>query len=74
MQESASNDVERTFGMLQARWGIVRGAAMMWDPKTLRQATIYCVILHNIIVENERDEASQTNGIEKPGEHARLPE
>ena len=29
MQEVARKDVKRAFGVLQTRWGIVRGAAMM---------------------------------------------
>lgn len=34
-QEGVRKDVERTFGVLQACWGIVRGATMMRDPKVL---------------------------------------
>ena len=37
MQEAARKDVERAFGVLQARWGIVRSAAMMWESETLPQ-------------------------------------
>uniref|UniRef100_A0A453LXJ5 DDE Tnp4 domain-containing protein n=1 Tax=Aegilops tauschii subsp. strangulata TaxID=200361 RepID=A0A453LXJ5_AEGTS len=35
MQEAARKDVERAFGVLQARWGIVRSAATMWESETL---------------------------------------
>ena len=35
MQEAVRKDVERAFGVLQTRWGIARGAGMMWDSKTL---------------------------------------
>ena len=45
-QESVRKDVEKSFGVLQARWGIVRGAAMMWDPEVLWQVMTCCVILH----------------------------
>lgn len=34
-QEGAKKDVERAFRVLQAGWGIVRGAAMMWETETL---------------------------------------
>ncbi|XP_057808944.1 uncharacterized protein LOC131023420 [Salvia miltiorrhiza] len=30
MQETAIKDVERAFGVLQARWGIVKGSARLW--------------------------------------------
>ena len=49
IKESVRKDVERTFGVLQAD----RGAAMMWDPKTLCQVITCCVILHNTIMEDK---------------------
>ena len=68
MQEAARKDVERAFGVLQARWGIVRSAAMMWESETLWQLMICCVILHNMIVEDEGDGVAQTHDFEAPGE------
>ena len=41
--------------MLQARFAIVRGPARFWDKKSLRNIMTACVILHNMIVEDERD-------------------
>ena len=41
--------------MLQARFAIVRGPARFWDKKSLRNIITTCVILHNMIVEDERD-------------------
>ncbi|XP_020196834.1 uncharacterized protein [Aegilops tauschii subsp. strangulata] len=55
MQEAARKDVERAFGVLQARWEIVRSAAMMWESETLWQLMTCCVILHNMIAEDEGD-------------------
>ena len=55
MQEAARKDVERAFVVLQARWGIVRSAAMMWESETLWQLMTCCVILHIMIVEDEAD-------------------
>ncbi|KAM2853527.1 hypothetical protein FF1_024106 [Malus domestica] len=54
-QEGCRKDVERCFGILQARWAIVRGAARMFDVKSLRSIMMTCVILHNMIVEDEFD-------------------
>jgi len=49
-------DVERAFGVLQAQFAIVRGPARMWDKATLRQIMTACVIMHNMIIEDERSE------------------
>ncbi|XP_062186025.1 uncharacterized protein LOC133889569 [Phragmites australis] len=58
-QEAVRKDVERAFGVLQSRFAIVRGPAQFWDKDTLRQIMIACVIMHNMIVEDERDEDEQ---------------
>ena len=71
--ESVRKDVERAFGVLQARWDIIRGAAMMWDLEVLWQVMTCCVILHNIIVEDEGEGAARTE-FEKLGEHVHLAE
>ena len=34
-QEAARKDIERAFGVLQARFAIVRGPARFWDQKNL---------------------------------------
>ncbi|KAK9175120.1 hypothetical protein WN944_027126 [Citrus x changshan-huyou] len=52
-QESARKDVERAFGVLQARFTIVRGPARFWDRDTLHDIMKACVIMHNMIVEDE---------------------
>ncbi|KAL5701751.1 hypothetical protein ACHQM5_027060 [Ranunculus cassubicifolius] len=54
MQESCRKDVERAFGVLQARWGIIRGAARLWNEDDLHNVINTCIILHNMIVEEER--------------------
>ncbi|KAH9779753.1 dde tnp4 domain-containing protein [Citrus sinensis] len=52
-QESARKDVERAFGVLQARFTIVRGPARFWNRDTLHDIMKACVIMHNMIVEDE---------------------
>ncbi|XP_026410888.1 protein ALP1-like [Papaver somniferum] len=54
MQEGARKDVERAFGVLQAKWHIVRGPVEYWDEEDLKFIMLACVILHNMIIEHER--------------------
>ncbi|CAL5344958.1 unnamed protein product [Camellia sinensis] len=56
MQESARKDVEWAFGVLQSRFAIIGGAVRFWDPKMLANIMKTCIILHNMIVEDEREE------------------
>ncbi|CAL9018669.1 unnamed protein product, partial [Prunus brigantina] len=54
-QEGYRKDVERCFGILQAWWAIIRGAARLFDEEVLRSIMMTCIILHNMIVEDEYD-------------------
>ncbi|CAL2247221.1 unnamed protein product [Prunus armeniaca] len=54
-QDGYIKDVERCFGILQARWAIIRGAARLFDEEVLRSIIMTCIILHNMIVEDEYD-------------------
>ncbi|XP_062213754.1 uncharacterized protein LOC133914736 [Phragmites australis] len=55
-QAAARKDVERTFGVLQSRFPIVRGAVRFWDQETLNDIMTACTIMHNMIIEDERPE------------------
>ncbi|XP_073133311.1 uncharacterized protein [Henckelia pumila] len=55
-QEGVRKDVERAFGILQARWHIVRGSSRLWDPIDLDYIMKTCIILHKMIVEDERED------------------
>ncbi|XP_057811435.1 uncharacterized protein LOC131025654 [Salvia miltiorrhiza] len=58
MQESARKDVKRAFGVLQAQWRIIRSPARGWYVDNLKEIMICCIILHNMIVENEGERAA----------------
>jgi hypothetical protein len=53
-QEASRKDIERYFGVLQARFAIVRGPSHFWDKGTLHDIMTTCVILHNLIIEDEK--------------------
>ena len=54
-QEANRKDVERAFGVLQARFTIVCGPTRFFHSEKLPDIMKACVILHNMIVEDERD-------------------
>ena len=47
-------DVERAFGVLQARWEIVKNPVQQWDLDTISNILMACIIMHNMILEYER--------------------
>ena len=60
-QEAARKDVERAFGVLQQRFAIIRGPSRMFKVKELANIMKACVILHNMIIEDERDDSENLN-------------
>ena len=60
-QEFVRKDVERAFGVLQARFAVVRNPSNLWDKNKLGNIMRACIILHNMIVENERDSYLRTS-------------
>jgi hypothetical protein len=55
-QETAQKDIERAFGVLQARFtivAIVRGPSRFWDNRILHEIMTTYVILHNMIIEDD---------------------
>jgi hypothetical protein len=53
-QEKCRKDVERFFGVFQAKWKIMHHPARLWNQHDLNNIVHACVILHNMVVENER--------------------
>uniref|UniRef100_A0A0D3C4B1 DDE Tnp4 domain-containing protein n=1 Tax=Brassica oleracea var. oleracea TaxID=109376 RepID=A0A0D3C4B1_BRAOL len=58
-QEAVRKDVERAFGVLQARFAMVKNPALLWDKIKIGKIMRACIILHNMIVEDERDGFTQ---------------
>ncbi|KAK9290125.1 hypothetical protein L1049_008290 [Liquidambar formosana] len=71
-QELIRKDVERAFRVLQSRFAIVRGPFRFWNPITLKDIMIACIILHNMIVEDERGVHMPNNNYEVFEENADL--
>ncbi|KAI4994273.1 hypothetical protein ZWY2020_029321 [Hordeum vulgare] len=67
-QEGARKDVERAFGVLQSRFAIVRGPAKGWKRKEINDVMKACVIMHNMIVEEERQTGRQRCTFDAMGE------
>jgi hypothetical protein len=63
-QEACKKDVEHAFGALQSRWAIVWHPARIW----IIEVMTTCVVMHNMIVENESDEGLHDQGWEFQGE------
>jgi len=53
-QEAYMKDVESAFGVLQARFAIMHGPAHFFHLEMLKDIMMACIILHNMIVEDER--------------------
>uniref|UniRef100_A0A0D3BBI7 DDE Tnp4 domain-containing protein n=1 Tax=Brassica oleracea var. oleracea TaxID=109376 RepID=A0A0D3BBI7_BRAOL len=58
-QEAVRKDVERAFRVVQARFAIVKNPTLFWDKVKIEKIMRACIILHNMIVEDERDGYTQ---------------
>ncbi|XP_020271556.1 uncharacterized protein LOC109846722 [Asparagus officinalis] len=54
-QEACRKDIERAFRVLQSRFAIVAGSARFWKKHVLYDIMTACIIMHNMIIEDERD-------------------
>ena len=54
-QEACRKDVERASGVLQSRFAIVAGPTHFWSKGVLHDIMTARIIMHNIIVKDERD-------------------
>jgi Plant transposon protein len=54
-QEAKRKDIERAFGILQSRFHILTTACRLWDRDAMATVIKTCVILHNLILDYERE-------------------
>jgi hypothetical protein len=53
-QESLRKDRERTFGILRARFQLAMNSGRLWSTTDMNDIVTTCVILHNMVVEDEK--------------------
>uniref|UniRef100_A0A251UEE0 Putative harbinger transposase-derived protein n=1 Tax=Helianthus annuus TaxID=4232 RepID=A0A251UEE0_HELAN len=53
LQESARKDVERAFGVLKGRWGILHRPVRSMTKKSIHSIVYACIILHNMLIKHD---------------------
>ncbi|XP_021995599.2 uncharacterized protein LOC110892757 [Helianthus annuus] len=53
VQESSRKDIERCFWVLKQRWQYLRNPCRAWTKQKMRNAIYACIIMHNMILEDE---------------------
>ncbi|XP_071699408.1 uncharacterized protein [Rutidosis leptorrhynchoides] len=68
-QASAHKDVERTFGILQGRWHILQQPARSYEVNIMRQLMYTCIVIHNIIIEDNCYNLAENDWVVEPVQH-----
>lgn len=55
LQESSRKDIERAFGVLQSKFHIVKEPCRFWGIDKLHLVMRTCIILHNMIINDEKN-------------------
>ena len=72
MQEALRKDIERAFGVLQARFAMLKNPCRLLDINTIIVMWRACIILHNMIIQDERDDTdTDTNLTIEVGNYVR---
>ena len=53
-KKGVRKDVECAFGVLQVWWEIVKNPVRQWDLDTISNILMACIIMHNMILEDDR--------------------
>lgn len=53
LQEAAQKDIKQAFGVLQLQWAILAMSCWVWDLTEVKWLMTACIILHNMIVEEQ---------------------
>jgi hypothetical protein len=73
-QESVRKCVECSFGVLQSRFNIIHRPVRLWKRKDVVNIMTCCIILRNMIIEDEKEEAKIHIDVnENPGASIALP-
>nr|XP_043626018.1 protein ALP1-like [Erigeron canadensis] len=65
-QESARKGIERAFGVLKKRWKVLKHPALYWDKRNIQDVCYACIILHNMILEDENKAVCQDYNAQEP--------
>jgi hypothetical protein len=61
MQEAYRKDVKRAFGVLQARYAIIKQPGRLWQQSELASIMKAVIILHNMTIKDEKGTEYQNN-------------
>nr|XP_043639066.1 uncharacterized protein LOC122610137 [Erigeron canadensis] len=68
-QESARKGIERAFGVLKNQWKVLKHPSLYWDKKSIQDVCYACIILHNIILEDENKVVCQDYNAQEPSQN-----
>ena len=71
-QEACRKDLECPFRVLQSRFAIIAGSARFWEKHVLHDIMTTCIIMHNMIIEDERDLDAPIQGVGPTPEFERI--